>query len=99
MKRSNHIFSLLLTLSFMFGFPSGCTSQDRGPSEPKVDRKPAAAGRFYTADSAELRAELKELFREAKPRMAGTVQAVITPHAGYVFSGLVAATSINQVDP
>jgi MEMO1 family protein len=83
----------------MVGFPFGCASQGGKPSEPKVDRKPAAAGRFYTADSAELRAELKEFFSEAKPRMAGTVQAVILPHAGYVFSGPVAASGINQVDP
>lgn len=89
----------LLILLLMFGFHSGCSSQEGGSSTPGTDRKPAAAGRFYSSDPEELRSDLKNLFREAKPRTLDSVVAVITPHAGYVFSGAVAASGFNQIDP
>ena len=64
-----------------------------------VDRQPAVAGQFYPADSATLRSDLSKLFAKALPKQSGVVLAVIVPHAGYVFSGEVAATSFNQIDP
>ena len=64
-----------------------------------VDRQPAVAGQFYPADSATLRSDLSKLFAKALPEQSGVVLALIAPHAGYVFSGEVAATSFNQLDP
>ena len=90
---------IFLILIVMFGFQSGCSSQEGGSSAPKTDRKPAAAGRFYPSDPGELRGELAGLFREAKPRTLEQVAAVISPHAGYVFSGIVAASGFSQIDP
>ncbi len=84
------IFLLLVT--------TGCRSQEKSPA-PRIDRKPAAAGGFYPACPAELKATLEDLFSKAKPRQVKNVIAVICPHAGYVYSGVVAASSINQVDP
>lgn len=66
---------------------------------PKTDRSMAAAGRFYPANADSLKAQLASLFRYAKPRTAVNIQAVISPHAGYVFSGGVAASAFNQIDP
>jgi AmmeMemoRadiSam system protein B/AmmeMemoRadiSam system protein A len=82
----------------MFGFVSGCSSQERDPSPRKEDRKPAAAGRFYPSDPGELRAMLEGYLKEAGKPVANNVMAVISPHAGYVFSGPVAAHAFNQVD-
>lgn len=63
------------------------------------DRQPAVAGQFYPGNTAELRATLKELFAKAvPPKGIEHVQAVIVPHAGYVFSGSVAASAFNQID-
>jgi AmmeMemoRadiSam system protein B/AmmeMemoRadiSam system protein A len=63
------------------------------------DRAPAVAGQFYPADPATLSATLKELFARASPsRGLGNVLAIIVPHAGYVFSGEVAASGYLQVD-
>ncbi|MEI6682048.1 MAG: AmmeMemoRadiSam system protein B [Bacteroidota bacterium] len=63
------------------------------------DRRPAAAGRFYPADPHELRTMLKTMFSDAKPCENSQVLGIVCPHAGYVFSGTVAASGINQADP
>jgi len=59
----------------------------------------AVAGSFYPSDPAELRTMLGDLFSKAKPASVKDVIAIICPHAGYEFSGVVAASSYNQVDP
>ena len=64
------------------------------------DRQPAAAGSFYPAKQEELNATLKQLFTSALPsKNIRNIIAVISPHAGYVFSGVVAASAFNQIDP
>jgi AmmeMemoRadiSam system protein B/AmmeMemoRadiSam system protein A len=64
------------------------------------DRQPAVAGQFYPGSEGELRSMLKDLFSQAAPsKNIKNVVAVISPHAGYVFSGGVAASSFNQIDP
>ncbi|MBE9480187.1 MAG: AmmeMemoRadiSam system protein B, partial [Bacteroidetes bacterium] len=63
------------------------------------NKKAVAAGRFYESNPATLKAGLKELFAKALPNKTDNVLAIISPHAGYAFSGEVAATSFNQIDP
>jgi MEMO1 family protein len=61
-------------------------------------REPAFAGKFYAATKKELTSQLKELFLKAKDNIAsGKPRAIIAPHAGYVFSGCVAASAYNQI--
>lgn len=62
-------------------------------------RKPSVAGRFYPANKAALNEEMNIFFKEAKqPVKKGfTPKAIIVPHAGYVFSGKVAASGFNQI--
>ncbi len=62
------------------------------------DRKPAVAGKFYPADVNELEQTIKELFSQAKEKITNNVRGIISPHAGYVFSGIVAASAYNQLD-
>ncbi len=51
-------------------------------------RRPAVAGQFYPSDSDVIRQMVQEYIDQAKlPDDLGTVRAVITPHAGYVYSG------------
>ena len=54
-------------------------------------RKPAVAGTFYPADPDELRGMLQGYMREASPPEAAP-RAMILPHAGYIYSGPVAAS-------
>ncbi|RLD30988.1 MAG: TIGR00296 family protein [Bacteroidetes bacterium] len=78
-------------------FSGGCNSQD--PVESPVNRKAYAAGKFYAGNSASLEADLQQLFEKAKEKEYDHVQAIIVPHAGYPYSGLVAASGYNQIDP
>ena len=66
----------------------------------KKDRQPAVAGSFYPADAAELRKMISGFMASAKPNQTdGLVRAIVVPHAGYVFSGGVAASGYNQLNP
>ena len=78
-------------------FSGGCHSQD--PVESPVNRKAYAAGKFYAGSKPALESDLQELFEKAKQRELDHVQAIIVPHAGYPYSGIVAASGYNQVDP
>lgn len=71
-------------------------AQARGPG----DRQPAVAGSFYPAGASGLTGMLEQCFREGN-RGLGTadLQALIVPHAGYVFSGSVAAAGYARLDP
>jgi MEMO1 family protein len=63
-----------------------------------VDRKPAVAGTFYPKDETLLREELKSMFAHAVQKKTNNVRAIIVPHAGYVFSGTVAASAYKQIE-
>lgn len=68
-------------------------------SQNLVTREPAVAGQFYPGDADELKSQLQVLFSGAIQRKSDQeVLAIISPHAGYVFSGGVAASSFNQLD-
>ena len=95
---NENLFRLCILL-FIMTFSTGCNSQDKEARKPLRDRPTAAAGRFYPSDPLELRNTLKALFEKAKPKSAENVIAIICPHAGYEFSGIVAAGGFNQVDP
>ena len=83
----------LLAVCFLL-FCADCQSQGG-----RMDRQPAVAGSFYPAGREELKAALKQAFSNAAPSTGiHPVVAVIAPHAGYVFSGEVAASAFNQVD-
>ena len=70
------------------------------PQEVLQNRKPYAAGRFYTDKPAELKAQLQQLFSGSlKMKSEITPLAIIVPHAGYIYSGETAASAYNQIDP
>lgn len=58
-------------------------------------RSPAVAGTFYPADPQVLRRQIAGFLAEAAhaPPAAGLPKAIIGPHAGYVYSGPVAASA------
>lgn len=56
-------------------------------------RPPAVAGLFYPAAAARLAAEVDALLSDAAIAEGPPPHAVVAPHAGYVYSGPVAATA------
>lgn len=59
-------------------------------------RAPAVAGSFYPGDSALLR-EMVSGMLAAHPGGTAPPKAIIVPHAGYIYSGPVAASAYSQV--
>jgi len=52
----------------------------------------AVAGQFYPGEKKELEEMIEGFLKEAKiPKIEGEIFGILVPHAGYVFSGLVAA--------
>jgi AmmeMemoRadiSam system protein B len=61
-------------------------------------RKPAVAGLFYPGDARALRASVEGCLRQAAPD-GPPPKAIIVPHAGYEYSGPVAAAAYARVRP
>ena len=59
-------------------------------------RKPAVAGSFYPSSGKEIKAMLGDWLHQADEGSLPP-QAVIVPHAGYVFSGEVAASAFSRI--
>ena len=68
-------------------------TMSRYPETRKV-RKPAVAGTFYPSSAKEINAMLDVWLHPAGDKAP---QALIVPHAGYVFSGEVAASAYNRI--
>lgn len=61
-----------------------------------TDHQPVAAGRFYTANKETLERDISDLFAACKKSPDYMkVRAIISPHAGYVFSGKIAASALS----
>ena len=61
-------------------------------------RPPAVAGMFYSADAGELALEVQGFLARARP-FDLIPKALIVPHAGYIYSGAVAATAYATLIP
>ena len=82
----------LLSCAFLF------EGKLRGRRQAPRTRKPAVAGFFYPADPAELAMMIDDFLSKAtapfaKDLTARNVVAIISPHAGFMYSGPVAAYS------
>ncbi len=60
-------------------------------------RSPAVAGQFYPGSEASLVKTLQALVPEIQPEKRKQALAVVSPHAGYVYSGGVAGETIGRV--
>lgn len=68
-------------------------------AEPPPVREPAVAGMFYPGDAVELRESVTEALKKAPALQLQTkVGAIISPHAGYVYSGETAARAFKAFE-
>ena len=63
-----------------------------------ANRPPAVAGSFYPADPKRLSLDLLHFLEEAKPARL-IPKALIVPHAGYMYSGAIAASAYAVLRP
>ncbi|MEA2056501.1 MAG: AmmeMemoRadiSam system protein B, partial [Patescibacteria group bacterium] len=66
-------------------------------------RQPQFAGKFYPSDKDQLEQDLEQYFTKAmefgyQVQSTQPIRALIVPHAGYSYSGLVAAVGFNQLN-
>lgn len=62
-------------------------------------RRPMVAGQFYPSNPVDLAKQLAQYFRDAdKRQIDGSVRAIIAPHAGYIYSGQIAANAYKQIE-
>jgi MEMO1 family protein len=97
-------YSRFLILAGMIVVLFTCKAQ---PGDEKIvamkptnmpDRNPAVAGSFYPVDKSALTRMLEGYFNNEPSLTITQPLAVIVPHAGYVFSGGVAAAAFKQID-
>lgn len=76
-----------------------CRGSSKGGREQQKEiRKPAVAGQFYPADPEELSKQVGNFLKRAKlADIEGQILGVIAPHAGYMYSGWVAAQAFKQL--
>lgn len=63
----------------------------------KIHRKAAVAGMFYPGEKNTLQKQLESFFHTTPPRKNLKAYAIIAPHAGYIYSGQVAAHVYSEI--
>lgn len=61
-------------------------------------RQPAVADRFYPGNPAQLSRQIQSLLPSASSRRTRKVLSAISPHAGYIYSGRVAAETFSAIE-
>ena len=64
-----------------------------------VVRPAAVAGAFYPGTAPELQAMLSRCWDDAQITVGPVPKAIIAPHAGYIYSGAVAASAYARIKP
>lgn len=71
-----------------------------GPGQETGVRRPAAAGTFYPAVAAHLTREVDAMIEAVEPvEVPGRLIGLVEPHAGYMYSGGVAAAGYRHLAP
>jgi AmmeMemoRadiSam system protein B/AmmeMemoRadiSam system protein A len=86
------VFVLVMTL-----IVPACRKQE---ARAERIRQPARAGQFYPGSEQELRKVIDDFLANSEQldvEVSGSIHALWAPHAGYVFSGQVAANAYQQV--
>jgi AmmeMemoRadiSam system protein B/AmmeMemoRadiSam system protein A len=68
-----------------------------GAAKTRV-RQPAVAGQFYPSDPTKLANAIDIYIADALPPAKDKPLAIVSPHAGYVFSGQIAADAFKQAE-
>jgi AmmeMemoRadiSam system protein B/AmmeMemoRadiSam system protein A len=105
------VTSFCFSLSFLLGMnilplegkeianPNKEAPMKKRESPNQSIRPPAVAGAFYSADPDVPSAQIKDfLANDPSKTLPGTIAALIAPHAGYIYSGQVAAYAYKLIE-
>jgi AmmeMemoRadiSam system protein B/AmmeMemoRadiSam system protein A len=92
MRRSALLFAAFLAMAALAAITGPPAAMAADPSI----RAPAVAGRFYPDDPERLRGAIEAYLRDAIPSRGERPLALVAPHAGYIFSGQIAADAYKQ---
>jgi AmmeMemoRadiSam system protein B/AmmeMemoRadiSam system protein A len=67
-----------------------------GQKQENDIRLPVVAGRFYPASASALKQAVRKFMEDAVPVQVKNPLVIVVPHAGYVFSGQIAADGFRQ---
>ncbi len=93
MKRS-YVLIVLVLIILLMSF--AVVIQARKEPEMDTVRPPAVAGKFYSESPVILKAAITGFLEDADPVATLKPLALILPHAGYIYSGQIAADGYNQ---
>jgi MEMO1 family protein len=89
---------MAVVLALFFGWPT--ESLFASDEATQTVRPPAVAGRFYPDGPEDLRKTVRTLLRDASGvDIKEKIRGLVSPHAGYIYSGIVAAAGYRQIDP
>ena len=88
------IFKLILLVFFL-----GSIAPVISNAQETTNRKAYAAGKFYEDNLPQLLSDLYGLFSETKKLNTDNILAIISPHAGFAYSGKIAAWGFKQIEP
>jgi MEMO1 family protein len=90
------LFAIVLACSRAKPAPKPAPEPVNTMSQPRV-RDPAVAGTFYPSDPDELRKQVEAMLSAATQQNLVGLRALISPHAGYRYSGPIAASGFKQL--
>ena len=97
--KKNHLRILLIVLVFVVMSFIVFKVITKPSAEVKVVREPAVAGLFYPETNQSLSNIVEEFYSNANQiQLNATLRGLVSPHAGYRYSGQVAAQGFNLVD-
>ena len=97
MRRFFYILSFISFVLFLASFAMAQVS--KGETRMKEIREPAVAGSWYSDNAEILSKELKGYLDKAtKGEIHGKIVALVSPHAGYQYSGGVAAHAYKLIE-
>ena len=101
-QKADTIKSSSPTLASLSGNNSSGSSSNRQPDNRNTAPKKQVfesqlAGKWYPADKEQLQNQIKNLLESAETQERKEVRALVLPHAGYKYSGSVAASSLKQL--
>ena len=95
------IFTMLMISIKYFNIKKGIwfikTAREAQMVFENLIRESIASGSFYPADPDPLKNQVKDFMNNAEPLGLHNIKAIVSPHAGYTYSGQIAACSFKQV--